>query len=115
MEIPRQLLVQANKEYWTRGVVHPNKSKPRIAITCEGAVVGFYTPHRAATGEMRIGPVWVMPEYRRRGLVSAVYASIEGPALAWVENGNEACERMLMSCGFARHRKYNAGWIWRRP
>jgi len=112
--IPPDLLREANREHWTRGVVRPSDAAVgRVAIVDGGAVVGFYTPGRAF-GAARIGPVYVRPQWRRRGLVLAVYASIGGPMVACIEDGNEASRRLHARAGFAEWRRYARGWWWRR-
>ena len=86
----------------------------RVAILCDGTVVGFYTPHMARSGEGRIGPVYVQPAYRCRGLVRAVYGTLKGPMLACIEDGNVSSEELHRKAGFVRLRRYSHGWYWRR-
>lgn len=115
LTIPRDLLLEANREYFTRGRVRPNKADVvRVPIVCDGEVAGFYTPHRAANGRMRIGPIYVRPAYRGRGLALEVYRSIPGPMMACVEDGNMAAERLHERAGFVRWRRYSNGWYWIR-
>ena len=112
-EIPAALLRAANRDHGTRGRVR--RGALRVAILCDGVAVGFYTPHRTADGRRgRIGPVYVLPQYRGRGLVIAVYASIPGPMLACIEDGNTASERLHERAGFVRARRYSHGWYWTR-
>lgn len=110
--IPQEIIRAANQDHWTRH--RAKRQDNRVALVCDGAVVGFYTPHRSARGELRIGPVWVLPAYRNRGLVSAVYASIPGPALAFIEDGNEASVSLHKKAGFVPLRPCKQGWFWRR-
>jgi L-amino acid N-acyltransferase YncA len=110
--IPSELLREANRDHGTRGRVRRNDR--REAIVCEGQVVGFFTPHRAATGEQRIGPVYVRPAFRGRGLATSVYRDLAGPMIACVEDGNDASERLHKRAGFVRWRRYSNGWYWRR-
>ncbi len=110
--IPRCLLAEANKDPGTVGRVHTGDC--RVPIMWDGEVVGFYTPHVAAGGDKRIGPVYVRPEWRGRGLVSMVYESIEGPMLACVQGINAESIRLHERCGFVRLRRYSHGWYWRR-
>ncbi|HEX6940906.1 MAG TPA: GNAT family N-acetyltransferase [Longimicrobiales bacterium] len=113
--IPYELLLEANREHFTRGRVRPNDwNVRRVPILWQGTVVGFYTPHRAANGRMRVGPIYVRPEYRGRGLALGVYRSIEGPMMACVEDGNVAAERLHLRAGFVRWRRYAHGWYWIR-
>jgi hypothetical protein len=113
--IPVELLLEANRDHGTRGRVRPRDSSiHRMPIECDGEIVGFWTPHTSACGRQRIGPVYVRPSHRQRGLVLAVYRSITGPMLACIEDGNVASERLHESAGFTRWRRYHAGWYWRR-
>jgi hypothetical protein len=113
-QIPTAILLAANRDHGTRGRVRISDTKKRVAILCDEEVVGFYTPHMAACGRMRIGPVFVLPEFRRRGLVRAVYDSITGPMMACVEDGNEASRILHEASGFVRWRRYSHGWYYRR-
>lgn len=111
-EIPAEILAAANRDRGTRGRV--KRDAERVAIWCDGRIVDFYTPHTAATGERRIGPVYVLPEFRGRGLVAEVYRNTRGPMLACVEDGNIQSERLHERAGFRRLRRYSHGWYWRR-
>jgi L-amino acid N-acyltransferase YncA len=106
------MLREANRDFGTRGRV--KRDAERVAIVCDGEVVGFYTPHRAASGEQRIGPVYVRPAWRGRGLVQAVYRSISGPMLACIEDANAESIALHERAGFVRVRRYSHGWYWRR-
>ena len=111
-KIPREMLREANRDHGTRGRVR--LSAVRVPVVCDGRVTGFYTPHTAACGSKRIGPVYIRPEYRGRGLALAVYASISGPMLACIEDSNEASIRLHERAGFVRWKRYSHGWYWRR-
>ena len=111
--IPDSLLREANSDHGTRGRVR--RGAHRVPILCDGEVVGFYTPHTAASGERRIGPIYVRPAWRGRGLVTGIYASIPGPMLACIEEDNAASVRLHERAGFCRWRRYAHGWYWRRP
>lgn len=113
--IPLDLLLEANRDHGTRGRVRPkDPTIVRVPIICDDVVVGFYTPHKAADGRGRIGPVYVRPEYRGRGLVTDVYREIVGPMMACIEDGNTSSERLHTAAGFTRWRRYAHGWYWRR-
>lgn len=94
--------------------------KPRDAsiyrepILCDGEVVGFTTPHLSACGRGRLGPMYVRPEYRGRGLMAEVYRQKSGPMMAVIEDGNIASERLHRAAGFTRWRRYHSGWYWKR-
>lgn len=110
--IPEDLLRAANRDPGTRGRVR--RDADRVPIVCDGRVAGFYTPHRDRSGAIRLGPVYILPEFRGRGLVSDVYRTAPGPVVACVEAWNVASERMLERAGFVRWRRYAHGWYWRR-
>lgn len=112
--IPDELLRAANKDRGTRGRVRRADAERRVPIYCDGRIVGFYTPHVAANGYKRIGPVYVMPEFRGRGLVTAIYRSISGPMMACIESWNVESERLHERAGFRRWRRYSHGWYWVR-
>jgi len=107
------MLREANRDYGTRGRVR--RDAERVAIVCDDEVVGFYSPHRAASGHQRIGPVYVRPAWRRRGLVMAVYLSIKGPMMACLEDTNAESITLHERAGFVRLRRYSHGWYWHRP
>lgn len=109
------MLLAANKEPAIAGRVRPRDLRVhREPILCEGAVVGFYTPHVAANGRRRLGPIYIAPEYRGRGLLTAVYRAIEGPMMAAVLDTNEDSVRLHERAGFVRWRRFARGWYWRR-
>lgn len=113
--IPRKMLSDANKEPSIAGRVRPrDPAVLRVPIMHGGAVVGFYCPHAAACGRTRIGPIYIAPEFRGRGLATAAYRAIEGPMMAAVLDGDEASERMHARAGFVRWRRFARGWHWRR-
>lgn len=76
--------------------------------------VGFYHPHDCVHGR-RIGPLFVMPEHRGRGIARGVYASIKGPLVACVRDDNAPSIRLHEAAGFERWRRYASGWWWIRP
>ena len=110
--IPEALLREAGKDPGLRGRV--KRCVRREPIVCDGKVVGFYTPHLAACGRKRIGPIYVLPEYRGRGLVTSVYRSIEGPMMACILTIHEDSQRMHERAGFVKWKRFARGWYWRR-
>jgi len=113
--IPRALLLEANRDPGLRGRVHPNdESIERVGIVADGKVVGFYRPHRAANGRLRLGPIYVTPEYRGRGLVSAVYRSISEPMMASIVDIHESSRVLHERVGFRRVRRFARGWYYYR-
>lgn len=86
----------------------------RVPISCDGQVVGFYTPHFAANGRMRLGPIYVTHSHRGRGLVSAVYRSIDVPMMATILDIHEASRRLHERVGFSQWRRFARGWYYHR-
>lgn len=107
--IPDEVIRESLREYQVvlTGVV---RLEP---IRSCGRVVGFYCPHEDKIG-MRIGPIFVMPRFRRSGLAAAVYASIPGRLVACVREDNAASIALHEKAGFVRWKRYQAGWYWRR-
>ena len=48
----------------------------RLAVTPEGAVVGFVLAFRAGHGGIELGPIGTVPRWRNRGVSSALLASV---------------------------------------
>jgi hypothetical protein len=113
--IPTNILVAANQEPSIRGRVHPRNDRiVRVPISFEGVVVGFYCPHRAACGLLRLGPIYVLPEFRGRGLVTAIYRTIKEPMMAAILDSDVASMRAHERVGFVRWKRFAAGWHMRR-
>lgn len=114
--IPLDMLKEANREHGTRGRVRPaDPSVHRVAIWCDGQVAGFYCPHFAKNGRLRLGPLYIAPAYRRRGLALWVYDGYAGtPMLAAVEDGNLASMRLHNRARFTKSHRYSAGWYYVR-
>lgn len=89
-------------------------STRREPLTADGKVVGFVTPHETAQG-WRHGPIFVLPGYRRRGLVKAYYDSHpERLCVAFIHDGNEASRRMHLAAGFTDWKRGPGGVYMRR-
>lgn len=110
-DIPDEVMRVARAEYQ----VVLNRVTELTPIRHHGKVVGFYRPHMAGNGTMRIGPIFVLPKYRRLGLVRRVYARISGPLIACVRDDNPNSIALHERAGFARWKRYAHGWWWRRP
>lgn len=84
-----------------------------VPIVHNGETVGFYCPHPAGGGRTRVGPIWVTPVARGRGLALQAY---QAPCyfVAYVHNGNVASERLHEKAGFYRWRRTKFGMYWRR-
>jgi GNAT superfamily N-acetyltransferase len=92
------------------------KAVPIVAREEDGRErpVGFYCPHPAGRGRMRVGPIYVLPEYRGRRLAEQAYRDLHVPLFAYVHDGNTASQRLHERCGFARWYRGRGGWYWVR-
>lgn len=111
--VPRDVIRDAGQEVGMRGRVRA-RDPQRHMVTVDGELAAFFTPHSAANGWKRLGPIYVLPQFRGRGLMVQVYATIQGPMLAAIVDGNHASERLHEKAGFVRWRRFAAGWHWRR-
>jgi len=109
-EIPADVLTAARAEY--QCVMR--RDMDLVPIECDGRVVGFHHAPRETTMGRRCGPMFVLPDYRRRGLMVAAYARIPGPLVAFVRHDNEPSMRMHARAGFTRWRRGASGWWVRR-
>ena len=112
LTIPQHLLTAANREYETR---HRAKaSANRDPLICGVEVVGFMSPHETIWG-WRHGPIFVLPEFRRRGLVIAYYAAHpERACVAFVADTNSASRALHDRAGFVPWRRAQFGTYMRR-
>ena len=64
---------------------------------------------------MRVGPIYVLPEFRGRGLARQAYNWADGvPLVAYVHDGNLASARLHVRCGFVTWYRRPGGTYWRR-
>lgn len=106
--IPMEIVRAAMKEPGLAGRVIL-RSKRRDPLVADGQVVGFVTPHQVGD-HWRHGPIYVLPKYRRRGLVRAYYDSHpERTCVAFVADGNAESRRMHVAAGFTDWRRAKAG------
>jgi GNAT superfamily N-acetyltransferase len=97
-----------------RGDVHPLPQAEKLTPIMSGEiVVGFYRLRETGYGRC-IGSVFVHPDYRRRGHALAAYAAIDGTLVACVRDDNVASIHLHERALFARWRRYQWGWWWRR-
>lgn len=91
-------------------------SKRREPLMCDGEVVGFVTPHQGKIG-WRVGPIYVAPGYRGRGLVTAYYDDHPDQAfVAFIPEGNRSSLTAHKRAGFMPWRKARGGqWMRREP
>jgi L-amino acid N-acyltransferase YncA len=110
--IPPEMVAAANREHGLKGRV--KRGATREPIIQDGQVVGFYTPHFAANGRMRVGPIYVAPEFRGRGAATSVYTEIQGPMMAAIRDDMPDSIRMHERAGFQKWRRFQWGWYWKR-
>ena len=86
----------------------------REPLWCEGRVVGFVTPR--LEGEVwRHGPIYILPGFRRRGLIRAYFtAHPERSCVAFVDYANPGGLRAYIAAGFSKFRRQRYGWFLRR-
>ncbi len=112
MTIPEELLLEAGRDRAIRGYV--KQGSLREPVTCDGIVVGFFTPHQTSWG-LSFAPVYITPAYRRRGLALAAYTSRRDVTMwAFAADWNHASGAMLRKAGFEKWRRGNKGWFYRR-
>ena len=111
-DVPHSIVCEARKEHFLRGMIRTRDI--RVALVCDGKAVGFYTPRVAKDGLFRVGPVYIIPEFRKRGLLRSLYESMPIALKACIEHGNVASEAAHERCGFVRWRRYSNGWWWYR-
>lgn len=110
--IPAEIVRLANATWETRG--HAKADAYREPLIVDGRVVGFITPHETRWG-FRLGPIFVLPEYRRRGLALRAYARFRDRTMvAFVADDNPASRALHERAGFVRWRRGNGGWFLRR-
>ena len=113
VEVPEEIVRAAMAEPGLRARVFLCSTR-REALVCDGRVVGFVTPHETKRG-WRHGPIFVLPEYRKRGLVQAYYAAHpERLCVAFVANSNKESRRMHELAGFVHWMGGNGGVYMRR-
>jgi RimJ/RimL family protein N-acetyltransferase len=106
-----EMVAAASAEGWH---IRPPTLK-RCPIWADGELVGFFCPHPAGRGRKRVGPIYVLPQYRGRGLAQQAYAWADGvPLVAYVHSNNVASERFHERAGFRRWYQTNGGWYWKR-
>lgn len=111
IEIPERIIKEARRPEYK--LLHVSRDG-LIPILCDGEVAGFHRMRECAYGR-RIGPLFIHPDYRRRGLALAVYASIDGPLVACIRHDNEPSRCLHERAGFKPWRRFRYGLWWRRP
>lgn len=112
-EVPEEIVRAAMAEPGLKGRVFLC-SKRREALVCDGHVAGFVTPHETPKG-WRHGPIFVLPAFRKKGLVEAYYAAHpERLCVAFIPDANTASRKMHERAGFVNWRRGPKGWYMRR-
>ncbi len=111
--IPEHIVRAAMAEPALRGRVFLCSTR-REPLFYKNEVVGFITPHREKIG-WRHGPIFVLPAFRRKGLVEAYYAAHpDRDCVAFVADHNRDSRRMHERSGFVNWRRAKCGWYMRR-
>jgi GNAT superfamily N-acetyltransferase len=87
----------------------------RQPILCDGAVVGFCHPHETPRG-FRLGPIFVLPSHRGRGLTRWAYTTYAAGkrCVAYIHDNNLRSENAHAAAGFVRGRRGKGGFTWTR-
>lgn len=113
-EIPAHVLRAANRDEPIKGRVKASQNR-RVPIKADGVTVGFVTPHLGAYG-WRLGSIYVLPEYRGRGLAQRAVLSFRWLGLChFVPNSSPASHAMHKACGFIIWRTTKTGTWYRLP
>lgn len=117
--IPLEIVRAAMKEPALRGRVLLGSLR-REALRCDGQIVGFVTPRnqrdsKVLGGIWRHGPIYILPEFRGRGLLVAYYdAHPRRVCVSFVAHDNEESLRAHLAAGFVAWRRHRAGVFLRR-
>jgi hypothetical protein len=92
-----------------------NKDR-RILVYLDGEIAGFFTPHLAKDGALRVGPVFVREHARRRGVLRKIYREYGTGKLcrAFILDHNETSRAAHERIGFVRKRRGRGGWFYER-
>lgn len=110
-QIPEEVIAAAKLEYQASTFQYAPHLSP---LTYEGRTVGFFCPRIRKMGTS-LGPVFILPEFRRKGLALTLFNSFAGPLVACVRDDNQPSIELVTKAGFTKWRRYAAGWWWRRP
>jgi RimJ/RimL family protein N-acetyltransferase len=108
-----ELVIQAAAEGWK---ISP-PTLERKPIEQDGNLVGFFCPHPAGRGRWRVGPIYVHPDYRGRGLGLQAYGewSKAVPLVAYTHPSNVQSARLHERAGFVRwYQTRSGGQYWKR-
>jgi GNAT superfamily N-acetyltransferase len=113
MPIPAEVIAAARKESFIH--LRGKDRHLRRPILCDGRVVGFCHPHDTPNG-YRLGPIFVLPTFRGRGLTRAAYKrhAAGRRCVAYIHDGNVGSAKAHAAAGFVRWRQGRGGWTWVR-
>lgn len=113
VEIPSEVIAAARREPYIH--LRSKDLSLRRPILYDGRVVGFCHPHETPSG-YRLGPIFVMPAYRGRGLTRVAYEQHAAGrrCVAYTHDGNVGSEKAHAAAGFVKHRRGRGGWTWVR-
>lgn len=111
------LLNLADADPLLAGFVYPNdKSKMRLPIFEDNQLVGFATPRQENDGVWRMGAIYIIPEFRNRGIVGKIISSFMSgkKGRAFIEDENLSSQKAYQKAGFRSIRVdlKNAGSWW---
>ena len=113
LAVPEEVVRAAMAEPGLKGRVFLCSTR-REPLVCDGQVVGFVSPHETAQG-WRHGPIFVLPAFRKRGLVESYYAAHpERLCVAFIQDVNKDSRRSHELAGFVNWKKGTGGWYMRR-
>lgn len=75
-----------------------------LCLVDDDAIIGFAIPRKDSDGRYRSGPIYIRPEYRRRGLATVLLRQIfhDVKARAMIAETNIASQRTFEGLGFRR-------------
>ena len=115
-EIVKQIILLARDD--PNFVLSKNKPTYWDGITpirYEGKIVGFYSRRfMKNVGRFNNGPIYVMPEYRGKGIASHIFANSPLPASAFVIDGAKDSEATVKKAGYFKFRKIPGYVEWRK-
>lgn len=111
------LLRIADADPHLAGFVYPDdKSKMRLPIFENSQLVGFATPRQESDGVWRMGAIYIIPEFRNRGIAGkTIFSFMTGKkGRAFIEDENLSSQKAYQKAGFSSTRVdlKNAGSWW---
>ena len=110
------LLLAADRDPDIAGFVYPeDTTRHRLPIFDSGKLVGFATPRQDTDEIWRMGAIYVVPEYRARGLARREISEFmrDKRGRAFIEDGNQRSQGAYAAAGFKKVlRDAAAGGCW---